>query len=69
LTKIQVINDSRRKKFNTRIEEAGFDFIKIIEMIKSSRLLRGVDHDWQVTFDWIFENDKNYVKILEGNYK
>jgi len=70
LSKIEVINDTRRKKFKTRIEEPAFDFLKILEKIKGSRMLKGVDtkNDWKVTFDWIFENQSNYVKILEGNY-
>jgi len=23
---------------------------------------------WKVSFDWLIENDTNYLKTLEGNY-
>jgi len=70
LAKVEVINEDRRKKFKTRINEPPFDFVKIMEKIKVSSILKGVDTNtnWKVTFDWVFENQKNYVKILEGNY-
>jgi hypothetical protein len=70
LAKVEVINDTRKKKLKTRLGEPEFDFIKVLEKIKGSRRLKGIDtgNDWKVTFDWIFENQSNYVKILEGNY-
>jgi len=71
LTQVKVINDSRKRKFKTRVREPDFDFIKVLERIKSSKQLRGTADNstgWKVTFDWIFENQSNYVKILEGNY-
>jgi hypothetical protein len=69
LTKVDAITDSRKKKFNTRVQEDAFDFLKILEKIKSSDHLKGNNNgNWKVTFDWVFENDKNYVKIIEGNY-
>jgi len=68
LAKVEVINDSRRKKFKSRIDETGFDFIKILDKIRGSNMLKGIDSSWKVSFDWIFENQTNYVKIIEGNY-
>jgi hypothetical protein len=70
LSRVDVISDSRRKKFSTRIQELpAFDFLKILEKIKVSNHLRGDNQrNWKVTFDWVVENDKNYLKILEGNY-
>lgn len=69
LSKVEAINESRVKKFNTRIKEETFDFFRILENIRSSDHLKGTNHSWKVTFDWIFENDKNYLKIIEGAYK
>lgn len=69
LSKVETINESRNKKFKTRIEERAFDFLKILEKIKISNHLKGIDSTWKVSFDWIFENQSNYVKILEGNYE
>lgn len=68
LPKVEVLNDARRKKFKTRIDEAGFDFVKVLEKIKLSDLLLGKVGTWKVTFDWVLENQTNYVRILEGNY-
>jgi hypothetical protein len=70
LSKVDSISDSRRKKFRTRIKEDAFDFIKILEKIKKSAYLKGDNNaGWKVSFDWVLENDKNYLKILEGNYE
>jgi hypothetical protein len=69
LSKVDSISDSRRKKFRTRIKDESFDFIKILEKIKCSAHLKGDnERGWKVTFDWVFENDKNFIKITEGNY-
>jgi hypothetical protein len=63
---VQKINDSRRKKIKTRCSEADFDFIAILNKIREANdfLLLG---KW-FTFDWILENDSNYITILEGKY-
>lgn len=69
LSQVKDITKSRRKKFDTRIQEKSFDFLKVLERIKMSTHLRGDNSgSWKVTFDWILENDKNYLKILEENY-
>lgn len=68
LSAVEVLNESRKKKFKTRIQEQGFDFLKILEKIKNSALLKGLEGSWKVSFDWIIENDNNYAKILNGNY-
>ena len=71
LPEIKVVNDSRLRKFKTRVREPSFDFLKVLEKIKCSKQLRGQSdssNGWKVTFDWVFENQSNYVKILEGNY-
>lgn len=66
----EVINDARKRKLKTRVQEKSFDFIKILEKIRKSDRLLGKDTNssWKVSFDWIIENQTNYVKILEGNY-
>lgn len=69
LAKLVDLSDSRRKKFATRLSEPSFDFIRILEKIKSSPRLKGDNsQNWKCSFDWIIENDKNFLKILEGNY-
>lgn len=68
LATVEVLNDSRKRKFKVRIAEEGFNFLKILEKIRSSSMLKGLEGNWKVTFDWILENDNNYAKILNGNY-
>lgn len=68
LALVEVLGESRKKKFKTRIGEEGFDFLKILEKIKTSSMLKGLEGSWKVSFDWILENDNNYAKILNGNY-
>jgi hypothetical protein len=37
--------------------------------MQESKFLRGDNkRGWKASFDWIFENQKNWVKIIEGTY-
>lgn len=70
LSTTQSISETRLRKFRVRVKEPAFDFIKILEEIKQSKHLKGDNaRSWKVTFDWILENDNNYVKIIEGSYR
>lgn len=66
IPKVKSGNDSRVRKLKTRISESDFDFVEIIKIIKSNTKLK-TESPW-FGFDWVFENQTNYVKILEGNY-
>jgi hypothetical protein len=66
---VEVISDSRLKKFKTRIREPAFDFLKILSELKISDYLQGKTNSWRVDWDWVFENDTNYLKIIEGKYR
>ena len=68
LPRVDLVTTVRRKKVRTRVNEEGFNFYKILEKIKTSDHLLGKTSDWKVNFDWVFENESNYAKILEGNY-
>ena len=69
LARVEVLNDNRKKKFKVRLGESSFDFVKILEKLSRSAHLKGDNgSNWKASFDWIFENGSNYVKILEGNY-
>lgn len=68
LPEVKTMNESRLKKLMKRIREDAFDFVGILEKIKRSDHLKGINSKWSVSFDWIIENDTNYLKILEGNY-
>ena len=43
--------------------------ICIFEKAQASSFLKGDNkRGWKALFDWFFENDKNWVKVFEGNY-
>lgn len=68
LSKIDKVNDTRRKKMQTRLRE-GMEFLKVLDGIRTSSHLKGDNQrGWRATFDWIIENDSNYLKIIEGHY-
>jgi hypothetical protein len=69
LPKVQKLSESRKKHLRARLQETSFDFKKAIPMILESDFLLGKATDWKITFDWFIENDSNYIKVLEGNYK
>ena len=73
LSQIIKFPPSRLKKFNTRIREPDFDFIGILSEIRKSQFLQGKsgnkDRQWKADWDWVFENDTNYLQILEGKFK
>lgn len=66
LSKVQAINDLRKKKIKTRSKEAEFDYVAILDKVRVSNDFLRLGK-W-FTFDWILENSGNYIKVLEGNY-
>jgi hypothetical protein len=65
IPEVSKITKSRERQFGVRLKEPGFDFLRILSKAASSEfLLKG---SW-FGFDWILANDKNYLKVLEGNY-
>lgn len=66
----QHITDERVRKFNTRIKEPDFDFLKILECIQRSEFAKGNNStNWKVTIEFILHSQENYIKILEGKYE
>lgn len=78
LPKVKTLGEGRKKKMRMRFKEWGvaggpeeiIGFASaIFSMIASSDFLNGGNpRKWAATFDWVFANDKNYVKVYEGNY-
>lgn len=70
--RIMKLSDARKQKIKIRIEEMNGDFEllqRIFTTMESSKFLKGDNRScWKATFDWIFENSKNWVKVAEGNY-
>jgi len=63
----------RKEKIMRRLSEmAEMGGIKILETIfrkmEASEFLKGNNkYGWRATFDWVFKNSENWIKILEGN--
>jgi hypothetical protein len=70
LAKIKKLSKGREQKVKTRLIDPDFDFIEVMKAIKKSNMLKGDnDRGWKVDFDFIFKNDTNYLKIIEGKYQ
>lgn len=65
LSSVSKINDARKKKFEVRIKEDAFDFIEILKKAGQSEFI--LSGNW-FGFDWIIENQTNYIKTIEGVY-
>jgi hypothetical protein len=65
LPKLTTINKKRKQHFSVRIKEPSFNFPEILRKAKTSDFL--LTGRW-FGFDWIVQNDTNYLKVLEGNY-
>ena len=70
---VNKITTTRKAKIKTRSEE-GFDLIEkqpeVLEAITNSDFLQGKSggRKWSITFGFLFHNDTNWVKIIEGGY-
>lgn len=77
LPKLKALNDSRRSKIRVRLNEAKCktpdDMTQwakeLFTTCAGSRFLCGDNnHHWTASFDWLFSNSTNWVKVMEGNY-
>lgn len=75
LPKISNLSENRKNKINARLNDFGDEenwlntIDEIFKKISESEFLSGNNNQgWKCNFDWVFANDKNYLKILEGNY-
>lgn len=71
--KLIKLSEARKQKITIRLEEMKFDYSlleSIFREMETSKFLRGDNRNgWKATFDWLFDNSKNWVKVAEGNYK
>lgn len=69
LQSIARVSRERSGKLATRQKEELFDIEKILLEAEKQPFLFGVnDRGWKMDFDWLIENDNNYLKILENKY-
>ena len=71
LAEVRTLSKSRKDKIRLRVKELGADkIVEAIERIPNSKFLMGENRQgWRCSFDWLFTNDSNIVKVLEGNYE
>ena len=70
LPKVKELNQSRKDKIKTRLKEHR-DFSWWEEVFKKANGISFIGKDgkeWRPSFDWLFENDGNTLKVIEGNY-
>ena len=70
LKDITQITPKRKKFLEVRIKENGIDSIyTTIDNCGLSTFMRGDNNkNWIASFDWVFGNPNNFIKVLEGNY-
>lgn len=66
MSAVKTISAARKNKFKIRFKESAFNFCDILKKAGQSEFLL-TKGKW-FGFDWIIDNDTNYLKILEGNY-
>jgi hypothetical protein len=71
LSRIVSVSKSRKQKIHNRWKELQ-SIVKIKELfekVESTSFLKGNNNKgWKCSFDWLFENDSNWLKVMEGNY-
>ena len=71
--RVTKLTDGRKDKIRQRVKEmGGWDLAQstlcnCFDKINASEFCNG-STGWVATFDWFFSNDKNWTKVLEGNY-
>lgn len=67
--RLSSLSDARKKAIKARINKYSIDAVfRVFQKAEASSFLKGSNsRDWSATFDWIM-TDKNFAKILDGNY-
>lgn len=78
LPRVKALNTNRRQKIKCRLAEFGgkggrdewlAHARELFNRVVASDFLRGANKSgWTATFDWLFANGENWVKVMEGNY-
>lgn len=71
LPKIKKLSAKRKTKLKARMADLKTldEFKELFTKIEKSDFLKGKNNTgWKCTFDWLIENDNNYVKVLEDSY-
>ena len=71
--KIVAMSEKRRKKLKLRFGEKAFreafENLSIYTAIEKQPFLHGEsDRGWRLNFNWLIDNDTNYLKVIEYTY-
>lgn len=73
--RVTSLSDKRKNKIRLRLEEMNKEgpqkevLTTVFTKMQASKFMKGDNHSgWKASFDWVFENPTNWVKIYEGNY-
>lgn len=66
---VRSLSEARKKAIKARLNTYSIeDFQTVFQNAENSAFLKGKnDRNWSANFDWLIA-DKNFVKVLEGNY-
>lgn len=66
---VRSLSEARKKAIRARLNTYSLEeFRTVFENAEASSFLKGSnDRNWSANFDWLIA-DKNFVKVLEGNY-
>lgn len=74
-TEVRSMSEKRKEKIRSRWREFSelgdpIDVCReLFKKVQASDFLRGGNsRGWKATFDWLFENSNNWVKVYEGQY-
>lgn len=68
---VKTLSSKRKEKLRIRWREIESleRFEEIFRHMEGSAFLKGQNKSgWRATFDWLLENDNNWLKVLEGQY-
>lgn len=63
--KVVKLSETRKRKLRIRVKDDRFDFISILSKAANQSLF--IESGWG-SFDFVIDNDTNYLKILENKY-
>lgn len=69
MSKVQVLNKSRKGYINARISEFGIEKVtQVLRIAGESDFLNGInDRAWKADFEWVMRPE-NFIKVMEGKY-
>lgn len=66
---VKQLTDKRKKHIRARYTKHPLDeILTVFKKMEASSFLKGDNNRWQASFDWVFKNEDNFVKVLEGKY-